>query len=217
MARPPTVDREEILAAARAVLHEHGVRATTALVAERAGVSEGSIFNRFPTKRALFRAAIEPMFGSGPWTRALPQRLGTSPAPAHLVDVGIQMARFFRTIVPIIVVSIAESGGPDDAPPPGAIAAQMRRLADYLDGEARAGRMRPHDSLLLARAFVGAIFHFAFLDVALDMGRELPLSAEDFVRGFVDLLWHGLAPESPESPRQTKKAQRPARPKHRSK
>jgi AcrR family transcriptional regulator len=210
VARPPTVDREEILAAARAVLREHGVRATTALVAERAGISEGSIFNRFPTKRALFRAAIEPMFGSGPWTRALPQGLGTSKVPGHLVEVGVEMARFFRTIIPIIVVSIAEAGGPDDAPPPSAIAAQMRRLADYLEAEARAGRMRPHDSLLLARAFVGAIFHFVFLDVTIGMARELPLGAEDYVRGVVDLLWHGLAPEPP------KKAQRPAGSKHRS-
>jgi AcrR family transcriptional regulator len=195
VARPPTVDTEEILAAAREVLREHGVRATTAQVAERAGISEGSIFNRFPSKRALFRAAVEPMFGGGTWSRALSSRVGSGDVREQLVAVGVEMAAFFRKIIPIIVVSIAETADPRDAPPPGAIAAEMKRLAAYFDAEMTAGRMRRHDPLTVARTFLGAIFHFVFVDMALDMGRELPQTTDGFVRGMVDALLQGLAPE----------------------
>src|SRR3954470_13263750 len=56
--RPPTIDFERLLAVAREVFLERGIRATTLEVAQRAGVSEGSLFHRFKTKDALFRAAM---------------------------------------------------------------------------------------------------------------------------------------------------------------
>ena len=58
MGRPVHISKERILAAARSVFLEHGFSASTAKVAQAAGVSEGSIFKRFPTKEALFVAAM---------------------------------------------------------------------------------------------------------------------------------------------------------------
>ena len=58
MARPTSIKDETIVAAAREVFLERGIQATTAEVAERAGVSEGSVFKRFKTKSELFRAAM---------------------------------------------------------------------------------------------------------------------------------------------------------------
>jgi len=49
MARPPVITEERILDAARGVFLKKGIRATTAEVAKRAGIAEGSIFNRFDT------------------------------------------------------------------------------------------------------------------------------------------------------------------------
>ena len=46
-----------LLAVARYFL-ERGIWATTLEVAERAGVSEGSLFNRFKSKEGLFAAAM---------------------------------------------------------------------------------------------------------------------------------------------------------------
>ena len=60
MARPPSISNQQILDAARAVFLAHGLaKASTVDIARRAGVSEGSIFNRFPTKDDLFRAAMD--------------------------------------------------------------------------------------------------------------------------------------------------------------
>ena len=47
---------EAILAAALSVFHEEGVQVSTARIASAAGVSNGSLFNYFPTKQALIDA-----------------------------------------------------------------------------------------------------------------------------------------------------------------
>ena len=52
--RPPSITDEAILDAARAVFVEEGVGATTAKIAERAGISESVLFHRYKTKEALF-------------------------------------------------------------------------------------------------------------------------------------------------------------------
>src|SRR5215510_866081 len=57
--RPPVISRERLLEIAREVFLEHGIRATTAEVATRAGVAEGTIFLRFKSKVDLFRAAMQ--------------------------------------------------------------------------------------------------------------------------------------------------------------
>ena len=52
------ISNERLLEVAREVFLERGVRATTAEVAERAGVSEGTVFHRFRSKDALFHQAM---------------------------------------------------------------------------------------------------------------------------------------------------------------
>ncbi|MBD0383170.1 TetR/AcrR family transcriptional regulator [Paenibacillus sedimenti] len=56
--------KEDILEAAVAVFAEHGYyRATTALVAQKAGISQPYVFRFFGTKEELFVAALERAFG----------------------------------------------------------------------------------------------------------------------------------------------------------
>ena len=57
--RPPVISQERLLEIAREVFLELGFRATTAEVASRAGVAEGTIFLRFKSKAELFRAAMQ--------------------------------------------------------------------------------------------------------------------------------------------------------------
>ncbi|OBB26251.1 hypothetical protein A5792_03875 [Mycolicibacterium peregrinum] len=49
---------EKLLAAAREVFCEHGLGAPLGAVAARAGVSIGTLYNRFPTREALIDAAL---------------------------------------------------------------------------------------------------------------------------------------------------------------
>jgi len=61
---PANVRQAQILAAARQAFLEHGLKAKTKDMAKAAGVAESIIFRHFPTKEALFDAAvIEPLEG----------------------------------------------------------------------------------------------------------------------------------------------------------
>ncbi len=68
--RPPSGGREQILAATLALLRERGIaRLTTREVAQRAGVSEGSVFyhfgDRFGLMRAVFTDSLSPLVEVG--------------------------------------------------------------------------------------------------------------------------------------------------------
>ena len=59
----PAADRRAaIIAATETLLIEHGTATTTRLIAEAAGVAEGTIFRHFRDKRELYRAVAENVF-----------------------------------------------------------------------------------------------------------------------------------------------------------
>ena len=76
MSRPTSIKDQTIIDAARAVFLERGFGATTAEVAERAMVSEGTLFKRFRTKAELFQAAMHPQFAELGWLADLEARVG---------------------------------------------------------------------------------------------------------------------------------------------
>ncbi|MGY0388791.1 TetR/AcrR family transcriptional regulator [Nocardioides sp. WG-D5] len=59
----PAADRRAaIIAATETLLIEHGTATTTRLIAEAAGVAEGTIFRHFRDKKELYRAVAENVF-----------------------------------------------------------------------------------------------------------------------------------------------------------
>ncbi|MFT3772087.1 MAG: helix-turn-helix domain-containing protein [Minicystis sp.] len=159
MARPVSIKDETIIAAARAVFLERGIQATTAEVAERAGVSEGSVFKRFKSKVDLFRAAMDDQLHEPDWVRELPGRVGKGDVRANLEAVGLEMIGFFRDLMPLLMMSWSNPApnglpctiaGPN--PPP---VRALRSLAGYVEAEMRAGRIRAQEPEIVARAFLG--------------------------------------------------------------
>ena len=98
-ARPLPADerRATILAAARALVLEHGQATTTRLIAEAAGVAEGTIFRSFATKDELFDAVIEQEFDSTPYLEAVARIDLGLPLEQRLVEaVSLLQQRFVR-------------------------------------------------------------------------------------------------------------------------
>src|SRR5580700_7249377 len=60
MGRPKRIEDDELLKIARAVFVLDGAHGSTREIAQRAGISEAALFKRYPTKVALFLAAMMP-------------------------------------------------------------------------------------------------------------------------------------------------------------
>lgn len=88
---PPEERRAAILAAARPLVLEHGRATTTRLIAEAAGVAEGTIFRVFPSKDALFDAVIDQEFDPEPFLDAIGR-----------IDVGLPLETRLREAVALL-------------------------------------------------------------------------------------------------------------------
>lgn len=194
MARPVTISDEQILAAARLVFVRDGVTATTRDIAREAGVSEGSLFKRFPTKEALFAAAIE--FPDVPaWVSEMNSRLGKGELRENLLRVTLGMIQLLQERLPLVLVAWGSKPNTTEASDTAETPAirDCRKLSEYLRQEVALGRLRPCNTEAAARMLFGACINFVMDRLTL----KQPLPSEEvtcFAQGAVDALWQGLAP-----------------------
>lgn len=197
MARPSTITNDQILDAAREVFLERGFRATTAQVAKRARVAEGSLFKRFATKHELFFTAMQPALQDPPFLHAIEGRVGQGDVRENMVYLGTQLLEFLRRILPLVMMSW--SNRPGELPPhlaakdPAPVRA-LRRTTEYLRGEMKLGRLRRQDPEVLARALFGGIQNYVFHELIRKGRHGGRQASEAYVRDLVALLWAGAAP-----------------------
>lgn len=175
----------------------HG--ATTKAIAERAGVSEGTIYRHFPDKKALFAAAV--LAGRRDvtdWMEQLPQRAGSAPLMDLLIETLTQLSSLREAVLPLeeaspqvlrprrdlsraeLLAGVRLAGGPPQL------------LAEFLAAEQRLGRVGSH--IEPARAAI--IILAAFLGVQTSpLAGTSGLDAED-IRSFAALMCNGLSPKS---------------------
>ena len=198
MARPAHITDQQILGAAREVFLEKGIQATTAEVARRAGVAEGSIFKRFKTKHELFASAMDMELEDLDFLGGLEERVGQGDVKRHLYEIGMDFLSFMRRLMPLMMMSWSNPGPgglPEilSSPNPPPLRA-LKRMAAYFAAEMKKGRLRTSDPEIMARALFGSLQNYVFTELLLRAQNELPLPPEMHVRGVVDLLWNGCAP-----------------------
>lgn len=191
MGRRKVIDDKILIEAARAVFREQGAFGTTKDVAKRAGVSEAVIFQRFPTKAALFLAAMMPP----------PLDVGSiiltgGPDPKRdLVETGARLLGHFRTVIPTVMhlITYPQIRMSD------VIAHQNAMPADVLTGALtahlaelhRQGKVNAPKPMASAALFVAAVHSLALYEL-MELHNGQPM--DHAVEQFVDAMWAGLGP-----------------------
>jgi len=202
MARPVVIDDDLILTTAREVFLEKGLRATTADIAERAGVSQGILFKRFKTKQALFKASMNLQDDEeGPLPVNLQNRVGVGSVRETLRELGNALVHKFLGLVPTMMMDWSNSRDEMTAPSEKgsephqeSAVRRIHLIACYLDEEAKLGRVKDVNSEILAQTFVGALWHYAFLQVMMGEVHKEPITQEQYVDSVVHTLWCGVSP-----------------------
>lgn len=195
MPRPITISTEHIVDCARAQFLENGFAVPTSVIASVAGISEGTIFKRFPTKLALFTAAMglpEPRF-----MEAMPERVGSGEIADQLRLLGTEIYDFYSELMPRVMITIANGGDPEQdfsdgscMPPPVLVIQGVMR---YFEAEEETGRLRCKHPELAARMFVGTIVHSVLLKVRIPtVGEHIITQRETILEHLVDTLLEGV-------------------------
>jgi AcrR family transcriptional regulator len=207
MARPTVISDDLILDIARKVFLQRGLSATTAEIAERAGVSQGILFKRFKTKNALFQAAMKV---DGDPTKPLPidfdERLGKVDVQKTLIEIGEFLIHKFMGLVPTMMMCWSSRDEIFDdtkgMTPPDKIFEQgpmrgvkaIQTISKYLSKEAKLKRVRQGDFEILAQTLIGACWYYAFLQVMVGEIHQEPMTPTQYVKGVVKTMWSGIAP-----------------------
>jgi AcrR family transcriptional regulator len=188
MARPARISNQQILKAARAVFLAHGLaKASTVEIARRAGVSEGSIFNRFPTKSLLFQAAMdEPL----PPALTLDALVGRGDVRRNLVRITVASVQFLRQLLPKLMLSWSERQRGRHRTVRARPREILRALTRFFQAETSRGRVAG-DPEVTARIFMGSVWNYCFLHT---VAGDRSLSVPTFARRLVAGLWQGIAP-----------------------
>jgi len=201
MARPITIDDTKLLETAREVFLELGASATTAEVAMRAGISQGSIFKRFSTKQDLFLAAMQGERDRRDWEGFLRRRTQEAGLRTALVEIGVELIGFLKQIFPLMLISWSNRGefGFSSERFSGPMRG-IHSLADFLAKEMEAGRLRRTDPWSAARVFFASLQSYALVGLMFEKGLGPGWSPKEYVSGIVEVLWNGIAPSSSSSP-----------------
>jgi AcrR family transcriptional regulator len=196
--RPPVISDEQILEKARDVFLEHGIRATTAEVALRARISEGTIFHRFKSKDALFRAAMrfDPEQGPRIIEELLP-RVGAPDLRGSLVQFGYGLLEAGRVILPVMMMSWSNPSGEYSLEKimnrREGFQQPLRSVTAFLRAEMDLARLPRSDVEVLGRAFLGGLRDYCMTELLFRNDPQRP-TKEVFVQGLVDLLFFRTTP-----------------------
>jgi AcrR family transcriptional regulator len=197
LSRPVSIQSETILDAARKIFLAQGFKASTALIAREAGISEGSLFKHFKTKDDLFLAAMDTELSGSSWQDLLKRSVGRGEIGATLETAGLEILKHLQIILPRIMM-VSSSGilltGPHHCRGARVSPAiqKLRALAAYFRAEIARGRLTMAQPEVHAQIFIGSLMHYVLQEHIFNF-RPAPPKA--YVRTVVTLMVGGTAQE----------------------
>ncbi len=195
MARPRQVSDEEILAAARECFLENGPSVSTAVIAERIGVSQAALFKRFGSKQEIMAASLLPA-RLPEWIALAEQGPDQRPIPEQLVELARSISSFLEEMSPRLAVlkaagcDLSAMLGRFEQPPP--IRGRAALTAWFAKAQSD-GRIGTSDPRAVAMMFLGSLQGRVFMSHVLGFADALAI--ERYVAELVGTLWRGLAPK----------------------
>lgn len=202
MGRLPIITNEKLLEAAREIFLAEGFGASTVKIARKAGVSEGTLFKRFPTKEKLFFAAMG-ISEKPAWHEELENLVGKGDLKENLIALAFQIVESFRETVPRMMMVLSKGNPPPSmmAPPncPGmeepAPFRDLKVVTAFFERELKLGRLRPCKPDSIARIYFGSLMNYIFMDMTGPLPFDIPnIPPSTFVHDLVESLWQGVAP-----------------------
>lgn len=200
MGRTPKISNEAILDAARQVFWDQGMEASTANIAQKAGISEAAIFKRFATKQELFLAAIG-IDRHPAWVKVLEQGQPRADFKVELAEILRGMLVFYKDMTPRVVMMMAPLAllqSNQFIPPP---IRDYQLLTRFLDRAIALGYIRDCDTRLIAHLIVGTIHHFTISQTLMTKHSKMAkpddpalLEDQEFIEGFVTQVWLLISP-----------------------
>lgn len=191
MARNPTITHSQILEAARAVFLERGFSATTMDVANRAGISSASIFKHFPTKEALFFAAMSETPRDRIWATELEAEIGHGDTRSDLLKIALRIASYSDELLPRMMLAWSVRQPGEIVRPPG-IEPDFAALTAYIGREMALGRIVRGDPTIPAMTMLHTVVGFTMTQTL--QKNAVHIDTSSFLEDFINLLWRGLDP-----------------------
>ncbi len=173
--------RDAILAAATRVFLGHGYDGTSMeRVAEEAGAARRTLYNQFPDgKESLFRAMIERVWNAYPVLEITGDAAAQADPEVGLQRIGAAVTAFWAPPLAVAFLRMVIAEGtrfPDLARDYFAYGKTpaMGALRDYIEEQARAGRLNVQDGELAARQFLGMINESTLWLRVIGLAEEVP-------------------------------------------
>lgn len=176
-------NRALIVAAAAEVFAERGLDASTAEIAERAGVGEATLFRRFPTKEDLIAAIV---------AAKMEEALARGEACLEEVDPWRGIERFLFEMIERSVLDLGVSDAAKDRCVASVeLAPKRKRLLDICSELVRRGQRAG----VVREDLAGQDLVFLITAVGSLGGQPFPGLREDLWQRYLGLLLDGLRPE----------------------
>jgi AcrR family transcriptional regulator len=178
--RPKVASRESILEATLEVFRERGYEGTTIpAIAGRCGVSQGTLYNYFPSKEKLLFACARAGGTPGTIFTRLREDVGRRPLGELLEEAATGVTRFLELRLPAVLIRAARPHA-SDRPGLEFPRRAIEAARDYFAAEIRAGRLAADEPEALAWGFLGGLFYHAFFDRVYGLPRSFRLDRERF-------------------------------------
>ena len=167
-----------------------GASATTRQVAERAGVSEGLLFQRYGTKADLFFAALAPPVADP--TAVLPIGADAVGDREALEDAALHILAYFREVMPILLPLVTHPAFDPERffhhEAPASLQGWIGALVRFLDAQGSDGAA-PINSRGAATLLTSSLFGVALIDTT---GIHKDPMPETAIKAMVRALWEGI-------------------------